>query len=287
MMKKWTTGIIIAFIVVASAVIIYLFENETLPAITYFPMDKETDFDHISTRLALIEQKDKDSYEISWQTESKSERDVYLRQDAALLFDNGRLRGVQSKWKEDTATIRMKQNLTGDDSSHFQAIAYHHGEVHYPDDQIKSMHRMSYDQLYVIDSPNTPLESFKIPENEMEDEWVRLLEHTTHQQLEYYWKNLTRHFKINPNNYIPVPLTELYKYNNQSLPSFTQEQTNQIIGQLWEGLYKNYILAAKNSEKLQSYVPLILFDKNKKHLLVVYALNGEREKLIQQYPEFD
>ncbi|WP_174613805.1 hypothetical protein [Virgibacillus ihumii] len=286
-MKKWTTGIVIAFMVFAPAVLLYLIDNETLPVITYFPMDEETKFDHVSTRLTLIEQTDKDSYEISWETNSKSERDVYLRQDVALLFDNGRLRGVQSKWMENTAVIRMKQKLVSDDSSHFQAIAYHHGEVHYPDDQIKSIHRMSHDQLYVIDSPNTQLESFKIPENEMEDEWVRLLEHTTNQQLIYYWRNLTNHFKINSDKYIPVPLTHLYKYNNESLPSFTQEQTNQIIGQLWEGLYKNYILTAKNSEKLKSYVPLILFDKNNKHLLVVYALNGTKEKLIQQYPKFN
>lgn len=286
-MKKWTTGIVAAFILVAPAILFYLFNNQTLPVITYFPMDKETDFVHHSTRLQLIEETDKDSYEISWESNSKSERNVYLRQDASLLFDNGRLRGVQSRWTENTALIRMKQKLFGDDSSHFQAIAYHHGEVHYPDDQIKSIHKMSYDQLYVIDSPNTPLESFKIPENEMEDEWVRLLEHTTHQQLVYYWKNLIHHFKINSKNYTPVPLTQLYKYNNQSLPSFTQEETNQIIGQLWEGLYKNYILNAKNSKHLQSSVPLILFDKNNKHLLVVYALNGKKEKLIQQYPDFN
>ncbi|WP_077326977.1 hypothetical protein [Virgibacillus siamensis] len=285
-MKKWTGGLLAVLLAAGAALFLFTYTTGDTPAITYFPMDQKTKFVHASTRLKLIEEMDKDSYRISWESESKSDQKLYLRQDAAMLFDNGRLIGIQSKWKENTAIIKMKQKLTGDDSSHFQTITYHHGEVHYPDDQIKSIHKMSYDQLYVIDSPNTPLDSFKIPENEDEDEWVRLLEHTTHQQLVYNWKNLMHHFKINSSKYKPVPLTKLYMYNDQPLPSFTQEETNQIIGQLWEGLYKNYILNAKVDQQIKSYVPLILFDKQHKHLLVLYTLNGQKEKLIQKYPDF-
>lgn len=267
---------------------LYTWQSNVVPSITYFPMDKETSFEKACTKLEMISERTNDSYEITWGSISKSERELYLRQDATLLFDNGMLRGIRSKWVEGTDSIQIKENLYGEDSSYFQAISYHHGEVHYPDDQIKSIHQMTYDQLYVIDSPNTILESFKTPQNDYETQWATLLDHTTHQQLLYSWKQLIHYFNINNEAYFAVPLTNLYKYNSQPLPSFTQEQTNQIIGQLWEGFYKNYIINAKNMEKnqLKSYIPLVLFDRQNKHLIVLYELNGEKEQLIQQYPEF-
>lgn len=278
--------LMLLFIVIMA--LIYTERLETIPSITYFPLDKETSFDHTSTELEMISEVGKDTYELAWKVNSKSVKELYLRQDVSLLFDNGQLRGVQGKWQENTDVIQLKEKLYGEDSSYYQAISFHHGEVHYPDDQIKSIQQMTYDQLYVIDSPNTILESFKKPSDETETEWARLLEQTTHQQLVYSWKQLIHYFQIDSESYTAVPLTHLYKFNTNPLPSFTQEQTNQIMGRLWEGLYKNYILNAKHAEKnqLHSYVPLILFAKDNTHLLVLYELNGQKEKLIQKYPVF-
>ncbi len=213
-----------------------------------------------------------------------------MRQDVTLLFDNGRLYGIKTKWKENTDTIKMKEKITGEDSNYYQAISYHHGEVHNPDDQITSIQQMTYDQLYVIDSPNTSMQSFKKAETDDEHEWERLLGHTTEQQLSYSWNQLMDHFQINKESYTAVPLTGLEKFNHQPLPSFTQEQTNQIIGQLWEGLYKNYVVpfitAESESETLTSFVPVILFNKQNTHLVVLYEVNGKKKRLIQQYPDF-
>ncbi|MFC4558812.1 hypothetical protein ACFO3D_11380 [Virgibacillus kekensis] len=288
-MKKQT--IIIITVLTAGITASFLIWNlNSVPAITYFPTDKQTSFEYANTNLDMLSEKTVDTYEVLWNISSKSDRTLYLRQDASLLFVNGVLRGIRSKWEEDTAGIEIKEKLSGEDSSYFQSISYHHGEVHYPDDRIKSIHTMTYDQLYVIDSPNTPLESFKVPKDDYETQWSTLLIHTTHQQLLYSWKQLINHFQINNESYLAVPLTRLYKYNHEPLPSFTQDQTNQIIGQLWEGLYKNYILTAKNieeGEQLNSYIPIILFDKQNKHLIVLYELNGEKHRLIQQYPDFD
>lgn len=286
MKKRLLIYIIIFFIFLP--VFVFIMQEKTIPTITFFPMDEETSFEKANTRLEMISEKSNDSYEIIWESDSKSDKEIYLRQDASLIFNNGMLRGIRSKWMEDTDRIQTKEKIIGEDSSYFQAISYHHGEIHYPDDQIKSIHKMTYDQLYVIDSPNTALESFKTPNDKYETEWATLLDHTTHQQLLYSWKLLIRHFDIAGESYLSVPLTQLYKYNDEPLPSLTQEQTNQIIGQLWEGIYKNYIINAKNIEKnkLKSYVPLILFDKQNQHLIVLYEINGKKERLIQQYPEF-
>ncbi|WP_164668609.1 hypothetical protein [Virgibacillus doumboii] len=287
MNKRKTTLVLILF--AGLLAFIFIWQKTSIPSITYFPMDEGTSFKKASTSLDLISEKTNDSYEITWKVRSKTDKKLYLRQDASLLFNNGILRGVRSKWVENTDTIQIKENIYSEDSTFFQSISIHHGEVHYPDDEIKSIQKMTYDQLYVIDSPNTALESFKTPENEYETEWATLLEHTTHQQLVYSWKQLIHYFHIDNEAYFTVPLTRLYKYNTEPLPSFTQEETNQIIGQLWEGIYKNYIIAAKSIEnnQLKSYIPLVLFDRQNQHLLVLYEINGEKEKLIQQYPDFN
>src|SRR5699024_7478934 len=273
--------------IISTGLLIFLWQMESAPVITYFPEDDQTGFTETSTTLEMVSQKSRDSYEMIWTSKSVSEHELYLRQDASLLFKNGQLLGIRSKWKENTDTILMKDTFNGEDSKYFQVLSFHHGEVHYTDDEIKSVHHTTYDPLDVIDSPNTPLESFKPPETDYEHEWFDLLDHTTQQQLVYNWKRLLAYFDIDKDAYDKVPFTDLNKFNTEPLPSFTQKQTNQIMRQLWEGIYKNYILRAKNvtGKSVSSYIPLILFDKQHDHLIVLFELNGQKEKLIQQYPD--
>ncbi|PAV29064.1 hypothetical protein CIL05_13905 [Virgibacillus profundi] len=265
--------------------IFFILGINTAPAITYFPDDEDSSFTSANSNLELFLPKGNDSYQLAWTTDSRSDKEMYLRQDASLLFDNGRLRGVRSKWVQDTDHIQIEEKLVSEDSSFFQVISFHHGEIHYPNEQIKSIRQMSADHLYVIDSPNTSLDAFKTPENEFESEWKNLLNRTTKQQLLYHWNRLFTYFDISGESYLSVPLTSLHKYNNEPLPTMTRDETNKIMGQLWEGLYKNYIIPAVNTEnnQLQSYIPIILFDKQNQHLLVLFELNAKKYKLIQQY----
>ncbi|GAB3051109.1 hypothetical protein [Virgibacillus ainsalahensis] len=274
-----------AIILTCSISILYIIKMNASPAITYFPIDEDSVFTYAKTNLELSQETGNDSYEINWTSGSKSDKEMYLRQDASLLFDNGRLRGVRSKWVQETSEIQLQEKLASEDSSFFQVISYHHGELHYPDNLIKSIHQMSYDQLYIIDSPVTSLDSFTSPANNLEREWKSLLDRTTKQQLLYHWHQLFTHFQINSESYFAVPLTNLHQYDVEPLPSMTQEQTKKIMGQLWEGLYKNYIIPITESknDEVTSYVPIILFDKEKEHLLVLFELNGEKQRLIQKY----
>src|SRR5699024_6077260 len=103
----------------------------------------------------------------------------------------------------------------------------------------------------------------------------------TRRSSDLHWHRLTSHFDIDMAQYEVVPLTELHQFENKALLSFTQEQTDEIIGKLWEGLYKNYIIPVSETkdDSSDSYVPLILFEKHEHDILVLFELNGEKIKL--------
>ncbi|WP_407268387.1 hypothetical protein [Radiobacillus sp. PE A8.2] len=278
---------VIVIIILSSFVLsVFLVFKSNVSVIKFFPIDPSTTFTAVDTALNLRYETDQDEYEISWTASSTMDTPIYLRQDVSLLYIDGRLKGILSKWKEEEQNIELKSNIHGEDSSHYKAITFHHGEIHYPDDEIKSIQAMSHDELYVIDSPLTPLESFEQPGNTDQQEWKKTLDHATDQQLSYHWNQLIKYFSISENKYEFVPLTELYRYQTEPIPQLTLPETHQVIGQLWEGLYKNYILAiSENNKPINSFIPLILFDKQGEHLLVLYQdQNGDKQQLIQYYP---
>ncbi|MEN1970530.1 hypothetical protein WMZ97_20970 [Lentibacillus sp. N15] len=262
---------------------IYFGQERSIQTITYFPIDAESSFTNATTDIAMTAVHDHKSYDIDWTSQSKSDKQVYLRQDASLLFANGRLKGVASKWKENAAKIKLSKQFTSKDSSYYQAISFHQGEIH-TKEPIKSVQQMSHHELYVVHSPTKPIQSFSEPTNKFETDWQEVLATKTKQQLIYHWNQLMQHFQVNSSSYYSIPLTSLYRYTQTSLPEMSQAKTDQIMGQLWEGLYKNYIVpAASGTNQLDSsYIPLVLIAKDQSHLLVLYQLDGKMQKLIQQ-----
>ncbi|CDQ17997.1 hypothetical protein SAMN05192559_102266 [Halobacillus karajensis] len=279
----WILGPLALAILIASYT--YYFKEEAV--IKYFPLDEGSGFKSFGTSLNFASQEDDDEYEISWNMGSESNKSMYLRQDVSLLYVNGRLKGVVSKWEENTAEIEKETSLHGEDSQKYQAISFHHGEIHKGKDPIKSIQATSKDELYVIDSPHTKRTAFKKPSNEEEKEWKKRLDHSIRQQLEVQWEELITNYGINKDAYTLVPLTKLADYEEQPLPGTKEEDSERIKGQLWEGLYKNYVLGisdTKSSHPIQSYIPLILFDKKGEHLIVLYEDDtGKKHRLIQRY----
>jgi hypothetical protein len=257
-------------------------KSSTLPAVSYFPFDEQSQFTSAASNLEMDSAKT-----INWSINSTSDKNMYLRQDVSLLFENGKLKGARSKWKQDTNQIAIKEILPVNESSLFQTISYHHGEIHFPgDEKIKSIQQMSAAELYVADTKKKGLIAFESPATHEETEWKNLLDKTTKQQLLVHWHQLFSYFDIDKKSYLAVPVTQLYKYDNEPLPSLSQAQTDQIVGQLWEGLYKNYIIPATNLKKSQdsNFIPIILFNKKQKYLRVLFQLDGEKQQLIQKYP---
>lgn len=269
----------------------YLFpfslEKPTKETITFFPIDRTVTFTKATTNLHVPSQKQHGSYSLLWAVSSSLDRSVYLRQDISFLFADGRLIGTLSKWKENSQTLLQEQEMKQKDSHFFQSISFHHGEIHH-NHTITSSQKMSGDQLYVIDSPYDPFTSFRRAKTSEQKEWQRVLNKATTEFLQYTAKTMFDDISIREQNYYHFYLPELLVYNEQPFPDLSQEKTQKIIGNLWEGLYKNYFLGIKQKDgtiisPLGSTIPLLLISKDYSHLIVLTKTkNGETVQLMQR-----
>ncbi|WP_102027025.1 hypothetical protein [Salirhabdus sp. Marseille-P4669] len=288
-MKKLFFIFILTFFL---SILIVNLTHEDEKVIKYFPLDETKNFIDQETMLTLLKPTDDDSYQLSWSIKSKTNEPIDLRQDLSLLFIDGKLKGILNQWKENVSALEQITIFNGEGSSNLEAISFHHGEVHYPEEVIKSIQSMTHDELYIMDSPHTPLESFKEPVTNNEIEWKRTLDHAKFQQLTYYWKRLMDHYQLNSEDYVQIPLTQLHYYENEPFPTLTLEQTQQVLGQLWEGLYRHYIVGisyekTEDGNPLNTYMPLILVDKKGEHIYVLYEdTQGNKQRLIQEIPTF-
>ncbi len=287
MIKKIHYTIMLGMIGVFALILVNTTNSPVRESFTYFPPDPDVMFESASTSLSILTQEDEDEYTLNWKSESTLSEVAYLRQDISLLYEEGRLIDTMSTWKENTATIRQKKKIISEDSGHYETISYHYGEIHYPNDVIKSAQAMSYDQLYVIDSPMTPLESFKNASNDEEKEWENILDHALIQQSQLVFKSMINEYQLHPEDYYIIPLSSLYHYQDKPLPGLSVKQTKDTIGGIWEGLYKNYFLGISYSDgqtelPIGSTVPIILLHKESPYLLVLFqSKSGKNTELIQ------
>jgi hypothetical protein len=256
-------------------------------SIIFFPLDPNVTFTNAKTSLALMPKKINKEYSLCWNVTSTLDRKVYLRQDISLLFANGRLKETLSKWKENSQTLLQKKTVKTKDSQLFQAISFHYGEIH-EGESIRSSQKMSGEQLYVIDSAYSPLVSFRQARTPEEKEWEKVLNKTTRQLLDYKTRQLINYFSIRDKNYYHFYLLELVLFNDQPFPDLSMEKTQKIIGNLWEGLYKNYFLGIKKKDgavvsPIGSIMPTLLISKDYDHLIVLFETSdGEKIQLIQK-----
>lgn len=286
MNKQMIVIIILASIIGVSFYVHHNQNDEIKESIIFFPIDPTVSFQSAATSLKLVDEKDEDEYSIRWKTSSNIGKKAYLRQDISLLYEDGRLKDRMSRWMENADKLEQEKTITNEDSGHFEAISFHHAELHYPNDVIKSAQMMSYDQLYVIDTPLQPLDSFKTPNTPEEAHNKKVLDNATDQQVRMVWGSLINYYNIPVENYLMIPLTDLTPYSKLPLPGITQEKTDKIIGGLWEGIYKNYFLGINVEGKIESPIgsslPLILFHKNMSHLLfLTKTASGKPVQFIQ------
>jgi len=275
-----------AFLIILSALL--FFPSQTVPTITYFPLDPKGVFKETKNVLHLDQKKQSNAYSVTWENHSESNEPLFLRQDVSILFRDGQLIGVKSIWKEDAKTIDFSETFHFKKDHLFQSVALHYGEKHYPNEVINSLQKMSYSELPVKGKKKNGFMYYQQPKEQQDPESHAALQKEMRENLLHHWHRLTSHFNVDLAQYNVVPLTELHEFQEKALMSFTQEQTDEIIAKLWEGLYKNYIIPISKNKDVSSdsYVPLILFEKNEHHILVLFELNGEKIKLKQVYPEF-
>ncbi|PGT77673.1 MULTISPECIES: hypothetical protein [Bacillaceae] len=285
MKTKWMIVIILALI--TSGILYFSHGQRVRESIIFFPITDSVAFTTASTSLEFVENMDDDEYVIEWDVTSFTDKVIFLRQDLSLLFSDGKLIDTLSEWEDQSQKLAQFKKVNGEDSSHYEAISLHYGEIHLEDDQIRSTQQMTSDHLYVIDSEFTNAFSFKNAQTEEELEWKDILDKVKAQHLEYSWNHLINHYQINKNEYEAIPLTELARYNTEPLLGLSKAKTQEVIGSLWEGLYKNYFLGLKTKEgkviePIGSAMPLLLFAKDYSHILVlIQAEDGTPFKFIQ------
>ncbi|MGO4887163.1 hypothetical protein ACJ2A9_05340 [Anaerobacillus sp. MEB173] len=252
-----------------------------------FPVDEDVSYLTAITTLSLLHLDDEDEYTLKWELSSSLDQLTYLRHDISLLFEDGRLRDTMSSWEENSESLYNKKEIKGEDSGHFEAISFHHSENHYPDDLIKSRQQMSYDEIYIIDSPLSPLQSFRQPKNSQDIEGKKLLDNILNQQLQHIWQQLLTFYNIPTDKYELIPLTQLHQHNDEPLMNLNHEQSTIIIGALWESLYKDYFLGVKKNNgttisPIGSSIPLILIHHTGSHFIVLFqTIDGEKVQILR------
>ncbi len=281
-----------ALLFVYIAAILNHHDKNIQESITYFPIDPKISFREANTTITLLKKAANGQYTYIWKLTSTLDRKAYLRQDAGLLFSNGRLTAVLRGWEQNTDYLKQEKMITAEQSGILQAIAFHYAELHHHN-QIFSSQRISSDQLYVINpSAGYPLHSFRSPSSKEEQEWKNRLDTQTSMMLHYSWERGIRFFSINPDQYDHFPLTELNEKKLDSLAGLSKNKTKAIIGRLWEGLYKNYLLGIKKADgtiekPIGSTVPLILISTDKTHLLVLTESAQGESILLRQMIEYE
>ncbi|MCC5800206.1 hypothetical protein [Rossellomorea vietnamensis] len=265
----------------------FIYKPQTRESIIFFPINENVSYESATTILMLQPEKKNDHYEVNWKVTSKLDTPAYLRQDVGFLYMNGRLKGLMNEWEQDTDQIVEESTIKGKDSSILQAVSFHYSEIHESDTEFTSAQKMSEDTLYVIDSNFSPLNAFRQPGNSAEKEWKNILDKVTSQQLEYLWEKAITSMGIPADEYTPIPLTSLPMYDGRPLEGFSRQEWDRLIGNLWEGLYKNYYLGIKKEdgsvvESIDSAIPLLLVKKDKKEVLVLLVDQNGDASLLRQ-----
>ncbi|WP_299087927.1 hypothetical protein [uncultured Metabacillus sp.] len=175
MQPKWIFLLLLAFIT-SGFLYAYYHGKSVRESIIFFPIDDSVNFEKASTSLQFVGKKDADEYTIEWEVTSITNKKIFLRQDISLLFADGKLLDTLSEWEDQSQKLSQFKKVSGKDSSHYQAISLHYGEIHLENNLIRSTHYITYDHLYVIDSEFTELFSFKKPHTEEEQEWKDILD---------------------------------------------------------------------------------------------------------------
>jgi hypothetical protein len=268
----------IGMLILGMTLLIFLYSKSPVAqeSITFFPIAEDVTFKNAGTSLSLARPQT-----LVWKIDSTLDRKSYLRQDAGFLFSKGRLVSELGDWKQNTDRLKQEKQITIKDNTLLQAITFHQAEIHDKSGQIYSAQSMSEDQLYVAAPKSAPAYSFRTPKTKEQQQIRQQLDEQTERMLQYSWNKGVRHYSIRLGEYQAYPLNQFDKRAKSGLPGYSKKETDRIIGQLWEGLYKNYFLGIKkadgtNINPMGSTLPLILIANNKSHLLVLTeTANGE------------
>ncbi len=275
--------LIISIVVVWVAILVLAGMNKkSQPTVKYFPINEWQYFEGAKTSMSYIPNNNKNK--IVWQTQSTSNEPAFLRQDISLLYGNGYFKGIQQKWKQNVAEILLRKNFKINHPIYLNAISFHHAEIHQEDETISSIQKMTTDQLYYVTKNKIPI-IFRTPKSTNEEKIATELNDKINHELSEIWNSWISYHNLNIADYKLVPLSDLIYFQENPIGHFSMSLTEQIIGQLWEGLYQNYVTILMNEEvNKQHAMPVILIARDHTHLIVLYEIANDKIKLMQQLP---
>jgi hypothetical protein len=283
---KWRISIYLLIIILVIGIIYQPFvKKEARESITFFPLDNTFSFKEAESNLSFLNGTSS-NYELLWKVNSATSERVYLRQDIAMIFENGRLNNKMTEWKTSADAIDLEKDVLSSIPGLWEAISYHQGEIHLSEEKYRSVQRMSNDYLYAAKLAQS-FSGFKIPKDNTERKAKNDLDEKTNKYLQQTLTQTTNFYQIDLDEYSVISLESLTDFNNKPLSGFSLSKSQEIIGKLWEGLYKNYFLGitTKNGQRISpigSSMPFILISKDKKYLFVLFqTTNGENIQLIQ------
>ncbi|MBH0174583.1 hypothetical protein IHV09_13500 [Fictibacillus sp. 23RED33] len=283
---KWRISIYLLIIILVIGIIYQPFvKKEARESITFFPLDNAFSFKEADSELSFV-RGTTSNYDLLWKVNSETSERVYLRQDIAMIFENGKLNNKMTEWKTSASKIDLEKDIISSIPGLWEAISFHQGEIHLSEEKYRSVQRMSKDYLYAAKLDQS-FSSFQVPKDTTERKAKNELDEKTNKFLQQTLTQTTNFYQIDINEYSVISLESLTDYNSKPLPGFSPSKSQEIIGKLWEGLYKNYFLGitTKNGQRVSpigSSMPFILISKDKKYLFVLFqTTNGENIQLIQ------
>lgn len=281
-MKKQRITILIFSAIVLS---VYLFHsNQTEETIIFFPIDPSLYFEQASTYLLPISS-EKDTYTVQWKVDSTLNEPAYLRQDISLLYKNEKLEAILNYWKQHKQTILQKKKLTANESAQYDALSFHYAEVHRNENTYTSVQQMSKANLYVITAPI--FEAFQRPLSITQQQWKNDLDHYTTDKTKIELNNALDYFELDKERYQVILLTDLPVEANKILRVFSKTKQEEILGKLWEGIYKNYILGIRKADGSivqpeGSSVPQLLIANDHREILLLITLKDGTPIMLRQ-----
>lgn len=276
--KQMRQTVFLLTIITSICIIIYVRTLYVeIPTVKYFPLNNVATFLKSKTNLTVNEQ----HQEIDWIVYSKSSEPTYLRQDISLLYKNGYYLGVFSAWRQYVSELKQEKTFPITPNSFYESISYHHGEIHEAN-TITSIQAMSRTHMFVF-KENDKVIAFYEPTTDKERQIKATLRRNIDNKLTKHWQKLANELNINLSRYDCIPLTALTQIDkNRTFSRLSPSTQQRVIGQLWEGLYNNYIIPLQEQPEQAHYVPLILLDKQLRELRIIYEFDNKPTQLIQR-----
>ncbi|GGK20469.1 hypothetical protein GCM10010965_11870 [Caldalkalibacillus thermarum] len=256
--------------------------NAEFPA---YPINPRIQFVHNAATFSLQKLK-KDRYTLRLAIESMTNIPVDQRLDLTLLFTNGTLAGYFVTKGHGQDTLREEHLLEGNESAKYEAITYHYA-VQIQNTGKVSQNAMSYDHVYLLSSALSQPTLFRQPKTNTQKQWQRILDHAIKQQKKYEQKQLLQKFKLTEQDYFIYPLDELTVYANDHLPTFSAQETKELLGHIWHQLYIHYVLGQVQDKRYPidtrgSHMPLVVIARDHSHFHLLFRTRSGNEHKVTE-----